>query len=474
MFRILVIGLIMMSTSAGAFAQTPDFAGKFVGDGATIELRAAPFGYEGVMRRGAKAMPMQGKPAGNRLMGTFVQGGGHTVFSATLEGDQLRVSFGGTTLALMRRRGADAPAGAAGAIATAPQRDAGTPPPLPNQQRAASGAMRFRRVSVEDRQIILGEAVSFLVPVDWRVEGGIVWRPHPGLPAGAQLRAFDPASRQQVEAFPSFPFTWGDNCGPGCLMPVGASWFGNEVHPPFRSTAECLETTIIPRVRGALRWRVTQRENLPQLAAAQQKNTPVDPGARVFFDAARVRIEYDLGGAPIEEDFFAVVQTVQVPVGNIVIHIVDRVVAMRADRGQLDAARPLHLAIVNSSRINLQWFNRYAQIVAFLVRAKMQEIRAVGEFSRALAQTSSQITAERQQQWEETNRRQDRIDREWSECIRGTETFDDPVRGEPVELPSTHNHAWVSRGGEYVLTDNPNFNPNVELSGDWVEMRPTQ
>jgi hypothetical protein len=53
------------------------------------------------------------------------------------------------------------------------------------------------------------------------------------------------------------------------------------------------------------------------------------------------------------------------------------------------------------------------------------------------------------------------------------ETYNDPVRGEPVELPSTHKHAWVSRGGEYILTDNPNFNPNVERRGDWVEMQPT-
>jgi hypothetical protein len=40
-------------------------------------------------------------------------------------------------------------------------------------------------------------------------------------------------------------------------------------------------------------------------------------------------------------------------------------------------------------------------------------------------------------------------------------------------LPSSHDHAWVSRGGEYILSDNPNFNPNVEASGDWVEMKPS-
>jgi hypothetical protein len=337
----------------------------------------------------------------------------------------------------------------------------------------AAGATRFRRISVEDRQVIGGEAASFLVPADWNVQGGIVWRTHPVLPATAHIRVSDPRSLQQVEAFPSFPYTWGDNCGPGKLMPIGASWFGNEVHPPFASARICLETSIIPRVRSAVRWRVLQREDLPRLAAAHRKNTPGEPGAQIFFDAARVRIEYVVNGTPVEEDVFAVLQTTRVPTGNIVIQLADRVVAMRAERGRLEASRPVHLAIVNSGKVNLQWFNTYSQLVEQVIRAKMQEIKAVGEFSRALSRTSNQISEQRMRQWQETQHRQDRLNREWSEHIRGTETYNDPVRGEPVELPSTHKHAWVSRGGEYILTDNPNFNPNVERRGDWVEMQPT-
>jgi hypothetical protein len=342
-----------------------------------------------------------------------------------------------------------------------------------SQNSVTGEVVRYRRISIEDRQVIGGEAVSFLVPTAWSVEGGIVWRPHPVLPAGAQIRVFDPRGLQQVEAYPSFPYTWGDNCGPGRLMPLGASWFGNEVHPPFRSAGDCLETAIIPRIRNSVRWNVVRRENLPQLAAAHQKNTPSEPGAQILYDAACVRIEYVVGGDAVEEDIFAVLQTTIVPVGNIVIQVADRVVAMRAERGRLDAARPVHLSIINSTQVNVQWFNRYVQLVEYSIRAKMQEIKAVGEFSRALSQTSSQISEQRMQQWQDTNRRQDRLDREWSEYIRGTETYNDPVRGEPVELPSTHNHAWVSRSGEYIMTDNPNYNPNVEQRGDWVEMQTT-
>jgi hypothetical protein len=467
MNRPILLGLAFLALAALVSAQSPDFAGSYSGDGATMELRPAPFGFEGVLRTGQESMPLQGKLFNGRLSGTVARDNQHTLFEASLDGGRLRIVYGSTTLTLVRASGA---AEATHQVAGAGSHRSGPPPSV---STGGASPMRFRRVSVEDRQVIRGEAVSFLVPVGWRVEGGIVWRLHPALPAGAQLRVTDPSSLQQLETFPSFPFTWGDNCGPGRLMPTGSLWFGNEVHPPFRAAGECLETTIIPRVRGALRWRVTQRESLPKLAAAQQQNSPREAGGRVVFDAARVRIEYDAGAGPVEEDFFAVMQTAHVPAGNIVIQIVDRVLAMRAERGRLDGARPVHLAIVNSSKINLEWFNRYVQIVAAIVRAKLQEIHAVGEFSRALAQTSQQISDERMHQWQDTNRSQDRIDREWSEYVRGTETYDDPVRGEPVELPSSHDHAWVSRGGEYILSDNPNFNPNVEASGDWVEMKPS-
>ena len=44
--------------------------------------------------------------------------------------------------------------------------------------------------------------------------------------------------------------------------------------------------------------------------------------------------------------------------------------------------------------------------------------------------------------------------------------------GAPLEgvLPSPHKNAWVSRRGEYIVTDSVNFNPNVELDGTWGKL----
>ena len=48
-----------------------------------------------------------------------------------------------------------------------------------------------------------------LVPKDWRVEGGIVWRPEISNLAYLQLRLSDPQGSSALEFFPTLPFTQG-------------------------------------------------------------------------------------------------------------------------------------------------------------------------------------------------------------------------------------------------------------------------
>jgi hypothetical protein len=42
-----------------------------------------------------------------------------------------------------------------------------------------------------------------------------------------------------------------------------------------------------------------------------------------------------------------------------------------------------------------------------------------------------------------------------------------------VELPTGYNYAWANPLGEYVITDNPNFNPNIGSNETW-ELLPRQ
>jgi len=58
----------------------------------------------------------------------------------------------------------------------------------------------------------------------------------------------------------------------------------------------------------------------------------------------------------------------------------------------------------------------------------------------------------------------DRGQESWSLMTREQEVYRDPMAsGGQVELPNTYNHAWRLQDGTYMMTDNPNLNPNVDM-----------
>ena len=59
----------------------------------------------------------------------------------------------------------------------------------------------------------------------------------------------------------------------------------------------------------------------------------------------------------------------------------------------------------------------------------------------------------------------------WSQTMRGTETYVDPSSGTPVELPAHFDTVWTNSLGEYALVLTPGVNPNQVLSGTWTRMQ---
>ncbi len=54
--------------------------------------------------------------------------------------------------------------------------------------------------------------------------------------------------------------------------------------------------------------------------------------------------------------------------------------------------------------------------------------------------------------------------------MRGVDEYYNPVEQRNVELPSGYGNAWLNGNGEYIVTDSLNFNPNVELNGNWQRL----
>lgn len=334
---------------------------------------------------------------------------------------------------------------------------------------AQRGALRFRSVRITDPLMNNEEAFRLLVPVDWRVTGGIDWHPELATLAFTRLVLSDPRSPTALEVFPSIPYTWNER---GLLgVTPGGLYLGMYAVPPV-DVDRFVREMLLPSVRGAVRPRILGREALP--AVARQLAIQLqEPGAVKQTEAVRTRIAYQSGGQAIEEDIYCLMVYSQTPaVPGLTLWGADRVFGFRAAAGQLDRQSPVLHAIASSVRVNPRWFARYLQAREAWVAGRMEGIRQAGELSRYLSRTSAEISDMQMQAWENRQASQDRTHQRFSEYIRGVGTYHDPYQGREVELPSGYNDVWVSRAGEYILANDPNLNPNVSAGGTWERMTP--
>lgn len=457
--------------------RAADYTGTFKSERLSMTLTETQGRYIGKIGMGGREYPCTARETEGRLAGTFTCGDNEFGFTVILENDTATLESGGSTYTLARQSPSANPLARPKPISR----------PQVSDQRAASAAVespapaktksrnvvRLKRMSVVDQpNMIGGEAFSFLAPSDWVIEGGLVWRLHPTMPAAVAMRVRAPNGLEQLEVFPTVAFSWGGYLGPGTMFPPGANYLGNEVQPPVQDAVSYIKDRHLPRTRGNVQPRMVKSEALPKLAEAARQAEPTPPfgGPEVLFTAGRVRVEYEMNGCILEEDLYCVLNTVKLPPGNMTIQIADKLYGLRAPKGQLDETTRFFETMIHSTRVNLEWFNKYAQLVQALTQAQMNRIRAAGELSRYISQTSSEISDMMRQSYEQRQASQDRINKNWSQYMHGVEEYHDPMAGRPVELPTGYRNAWVGQSGEYIVSDSADFNPNVELGGNWQRL----
>jgi len=316
-----------------------------------------------------------------------------------------------------------------------------------------------------------------LIPKDWTFEGGMKWvLDNPGMPATASVRVRNPAGNAEFEVFPNQPFFWTDNQTHRQMFPVGSRYYGNEVRPPV-GPIDALRKIVLPRFRSrASGLKVVKEEHLPELAKTVGAGANAQPGVRAAADGARIRIEYDRKGARYEEEIYGVVESYGFPIQSMfgtftnTIWTVDYLFSFKAEKGKLDSMGTLFKTIVSSFRVNPQWYNKYTQVVEYLIKAQIRQIRSVGELSRIISQTHNEISEEMSRSFEERQAVYDRVSEKFSQQIRDVDAYYSPVEGRSVELPAGYRQAWTNNLGEIVLSEQEDFNPNIGSNQNWQKM----
>ncbi len=454
LIRNIVLVVVLVASVCRADVVPPP-VGTFSGEGLKLTLARSGNSYTGVAELGGSKFDLKGTlDAVKGLRGTFASAGATFEWTAVVEGKVLKFSTGGSDYLL-------------------PMPDEPRENPLARKKtgkveggKAAAtpeGALKFTRLSIKDPGINNIEAISFLIPEGWKAQGEIKWFPDFSVLANLQMTVTDSKSGAQIQYLPVQNFTWVEH--PVMPMNEGVNYMGNIVHRPIRDVAEFIKVMFVPQA-------------LPHLNGARQINTEeltkIEElvskawGGQSQVKASRVRYEFDRDGRPWEEDVYVVLVIGAGP--EITIWSDTSAYSFRAPKGELDKLTPIMTTTVTTAKMSQDWYSGYMYVQQLFMNRMNQGIKNAAAISATVTKNSEEIRQMFSDSYKQRQESQDRISRGYGEYIRGVETYQNPYESRPVQLPSGYKDAWVNANGEYLMSVQAGFDPNVGSNVEWRRM----
>ena len=379
----------------------------------------------------------------------------------------------------------------ASSTGAAPTSAAPTSAAAPASSLKDGGYFRMKQVQVIDQQAFASQvpAVYMMVPTDWKFDGKVA----AGTGAGGCFADLAQVSFHgqsvdgsvQLEGIPGFSWQYADN--PATQRELiqdnqSMAKFGKKPCPvaPPASAADFLRKLVLAKYRPGKT--VASVDPLPEFEklirarmglSTEPGSSPGAGGQEPRIDAARARLQYDLDGKPVEEWLTAV--TIIYVQGGRGASIYDchgtMMLALRAPQGRLDEQDRLFKLIASTIRVEPKWQAAVGQFIAQATQADQQR-KATNKkmrdaFFMHAAEVTNGVTANMMAGAQASAVGQ-------SQLIRQVQTYRNPDTGATFELSNQYNHAWLNGNNEYIMSDNPSFNPNSSLNGSWTELQPVK
>jgi len=347
----------------------------------------------------------------------------------------------------------------------------------PSNTNQTATTVRFKSVSFTDTQGIGTKAFSMLIPSDWQAEGNIDWiLDIPAMPVAGDFRAWNPGSHEEFHFFPNQAFFWSNNPMIQQTFPSGSRYFGALVKSP-EGVLDALVDIALPELRGKVQnLRVVSRETLPLIKNYFQTGTDPATGVVTSADGGKIKVEYTLNGVQMEEELYCVIQSQDIPVPTVygttsnLNWYMTYLESFRAEKGKLDPQSKTFQTISYFARTDVNWLNKYNQVVNYLIQQQIQKIQNLGQISSLSSQASNDISDSNYEAWQQNQNIRDQMGRDFSNSQLNIEMYTNPFDGSQVDLPSGYSNVWANSLGEYILSDSSSYNPNTESNLNWQQM----
>lgn len=384
---------------------------------------------------------------------------------------------------------APAPAAASSAEGTRPASTSATKKPIAPASGGAAHYFELKRFTTTTKVTTPNEldrelkVYSLLAPADWKLVGGASSNPDTGscfsdlirvsgvvktsddaygmflVPQSTFRYADDPAIRRQMEQRDRFDEKYKLKGCPIVAPMHAADFIRNNVVWKFHKDKPQVTSEPFPE--------------LEQLVRAQLGLGPQSGGAGATrVEAARVRTSTTSPkGDPVDEWWSAVVVVRTVPAGGRGTGYdwhAEQITGFQAPSGKLDGYDKLYRVMATSIRLDPEFLSSTAAMINKLYVTWAQEMQKqsaiVAAFQQHVIETLQGVTANQQRGSMVAAYGADQL-------VRGVQTFRDPSTGHTVELSNLYDHAWANGNDQYIVTDDPNFNPNGSVKGGWGELQ---
>ncbi|MEI7547281.1 MAG: hypothetical protein WCK21_04385, partial [Actinomycetota bacterium] len=193
-------------------------------------------------------------------------------------------------------------------------------------------------------------------------------------------------------------------------------------------------------------------------------------GAAADAHGWRLRYAYQHNGHPWERDVsFAILVSAGPQVTSWYVNFAH---TEDGPAGSLDTNAGVISTVVASRISTPEWEGIRQMCIKLFVKGIQQQMADTVRFGQLLAQYRAESQQLQQQIIDERWAQQDYQAQVNGQILEGTQTYTDPNDQTMVQLPSTWDTYWVNQNGEYVVVDDPNFDPNSMNDGTWHQLQP--
>ena len=347
---------------------------------------------------------------------------------------------------------------------------------------AQGNRIAFKKQLVIDRNGFGYEAFRLLVPKGWHFRGGVSWDYKRFPPeASTAFTVTSPDGNSVFEQFRHLNLFWSEDRN----LQYSYAQGGAEIVQPMGAT-EFIKNFYIPRSRANVSGlKVVQNQSLPALAqqtrdmAQFQLNifgqiSPFQFQYELRADAGRYKLEYSERGKRFVEDVTVAVTYMisytPTMYGTITgVTWIPITTSFKAPATDIDEKIKIFKIIMDSRKDNPVWGENVLKLSAMITRDQLRHQQAIFNRMQQLSRTQSEIGDMIMDSYQKRNQAYDRIFDNYSQAIRGVDSYTDPINNWKVEVPTGYDNAWTN-GSDYVIAEDPGFNPNIGSTQDWQRM----